>query len=67
MKKNGVNDLLALSYVFCNMAAEGKTAEEIAVLGTFFTVVGDTLSLMAAKMALCQAKDGNKDDVTEKK
>ncbi len=40
-------ELLALANIFTISISQGLTSEEIAVLAGFFTVVGDSLALMA--------------------
>lgn len=42
----------AAAVAFAGIAAKGLTAEEIAVLGAFFTVAGDSLATIAAAEAL---------------
>ena len=61
-KRNDGKDLLALSYAAAASLAEGRTADEITVLSSFFMVIGDALALMASKMQLCenlQTKDAD--------
>lgn len=52
--RNDGKDLIALSYAFAASVAEGKSADEIAVISQVFMVIGDTLALMASKMSLCE-------------
>lgn len=40
-------ELLALANIFTISISQGLTSEETAVLAGFFTVVGDSLALMA--------------------
>ena len=60
MAKNDGKDLIALSYAAASALAEGKTADEIVLLSSFFMVIGDTLALMAAKMQLCENLEKDK-------
>lgn len=39
-----------------NALACGRTTEEIALLGTMFSQLGDTLQTIAARQQLCQGK-----------
>jgi len=41
-------NLILFANAFALCLAEGATDEELTVLGTFFTVMGDQLSLLAA-------------------
>lgn len=38
------------------LLAEGKSAEELALLGSVLTQLGDTLLTMSAQRALCEKK-----------
>lgn len=40
--------------------SEGKTAEEIALIGAIFMQLGDTLATIAAHQALCESEDMEK-------
>lgn len=47
-------ELTASITAIANALACGKTAEEIALLGTIFTQLGDTLQTIAAQKNLCE-------------
>ena len=42
--------LLALAAVVSLQLAQGRTADDVALMGTFFTVLGDNLALLSASM-----------------
>lgn len=65
-KKNDGKDLIALSYAAAVSLAEGKTADEVALISSFFMVIGDTLGLIAAKMALCENLETDREQVSKK-
>lgn len=62
MGKNDGKDLLAISYAAASVLAEGKNAGEIGVLAAFFTVLGDSLALIAARTALSDDAAKNEDN-----
>ena len=41
---------------FANAIACGKTVDEISLLGTLFTQLGDTLQTISAQKNLCEGK-----------
>lgn len=47
-------ELTASITAIANALACGKTAEEIALLGTVFTQLGDTLQTISAQKNLCE-------------
>ena len=54
MRKNDGKDLLAIGYATAVSIAEGKSADELNVISSLLMVIGDSLSLIAAKTALCE-------------
>ena len=51
------NQLIAAITAAAAALAEGRSADEITILGTIFTQLGDTLATIAAQKSLC---DGQK-------
>lgn len=49
-------ELTAAVTVLANSLACGRTAEEVALLGTVFSQLGDTLQTIAAQKTLCEGK-----------
>ena len=49
-------ELTAAVTALANAIACGKTADEIALIGTVFTQLGDTLQTIAAQKNLCEGK-----------
>lgn len=49
-------ELTAAITAIANTIACGKTADEIALIGTVFTQLGDTLQTIAAQKNLCESK-----------
>lgn len=47
---------ISISTLACCIA-EGKSAEEIALISSIFMQIGDTLTTIAAHEALCSTKD----------
>lgn len=45
--------LTTASALIALQVAQGRTPEELVLLGTFFTSLGDNLALMAASQDLC--------------
>ena len=44
--------LLAAAAVAAIQIAQGKSVDEVSILGAFFTVLGDNLALLAARQGL---------------
>lgn len=45
--------LTTASALIAMQVAQGRTPEELVLLGTFFTTLGDNLALLAASQDLC--------------
>lgn len=57
MKNGGLcygQNLNAAAAAAANILAEKFSADEIAILGAFFTVVGDALSAIATTQSICE-------------
>lgn len=50
--------VITISALACNIAKD-KTIEEIALLASIFTQLGDTLDTIAAQKAMCTPSDSN--------
>lgn len=48
------NQLIAAITAIAAALADGRDSDEIAVLGTVFTQLGDTLSTIAVQKSLCE-------------
>lgn len=48
--------VMAISLLACNIAKD-KTSDEINLLSTIFSQLGDTLATIAAQNALCSSDD----------
>ena len=47
-------DLVALSSAAAIAIAEGKTADQVGLIGAIFTLIGDALALMSEKQSICE-------------
>lgn len=50
------NFVVLISTIACSIA-DGKSPEEIALIGSIFVQLGDSLATIAAHQALCAPKD----------
>ena len=56
------NELIRSITALAATLAEGRDADEIALLASIFAQLGDTLATIAAQQALCQAPPNLWDD-----
>lgn len=53
---NSCNLAVTISVLACNIAKD-KTADELSLLGSMFSQLGDTLTTISAQKALCSSGD----------
>lgn len=61
MCNDNAAQLVYLSSTLAVAIAEGRSAEEIAVLGAFFNTLGDALGVIATQKAFCESQNAKKD------
>ena len=52
------NLAVSISLLACSIA-ENKTADELALISSFFNQLGDTIETIAAQQVICSSEDNN--------
>lgn len=55
-----------LAAVIADILAEGLNSNQIAALGSFITIIGDSLGYISAQMELCESKNTNQEEKNNK-
>lgn len=51
------NELIAAITALAAIIADGRSDDEIALIGTIFSQLGDTLATIAAQKAFCESRN----------